>query len=201
MADDTLKKLGKVQSADQGRDAIHIAVLTMQAVADFHIYGKLWVDKAGALTVNEVPSNVGIVDPFLPPGTKVSKGDWYYVYLNPGSITGLVHVWTHPDFPERPMAAPPDAEAVIPYGVIVDRAKQRVDAFCRGSEMSLDYQEFIDLFENGHSGHYSFNGYYIYLGDEEISSEVPVAIIRDVETIIGRSVYERDEPLWFRCAC
>jgi hypothetical protein len=180
-------------------------VLTVQAQADFHVYGKLFVDKAGRPTPNEVPSNVGIVDPFLPPGTKISKGQWFYVYLQPGSISGLVHVWTHPDFPEADArkARPVPAEALgalTPRGEQIQRAKERVEGFVASADMSLDYHGFIELFETGESGHFSMDGNSIYSGDEEVSTEVPLDIVRDVETIIGRSL-ALDEPLYFRCAC
>jgi hypothetical protein len=200
MADDTIKKLGTVRAKDEGRDAIHIAVLTLQAKADFHVYGKLYVDKAGSPTPNETPSNVGIVDPFLLPGTKITKGSWFYVYLTPGSISGLVHVWTHPDFPDTPTEIPPDG-ALTPTGELRLAALQRIAAFCNNAGISLDSSELIELLDTGACRHFSFEGDSIYSGDEEISEEVPVAIIRDVETVIGRSVYESNEPLYFRCAC
>jgi hypothetical protein len=50
---------------------------------------------------------VGVVDPFL--FELVKPGDRFWLLLNPGSITGLRHDWSHPDFPNR--AASDTAEA------------------------------------------------------------------------------------------
>jgi len=196
MADDTLKKLGSVRAKDEGRDAVHIAVLTLQAKENFTVppIGNLWVNAEGDLSYSSLMA-VGIIDPFLQRGLLVEKGDWYYVYLKPGSITGLRHVWDHAAFPETTPVV------LTPHGEMIEAAKDRVRGFCEHADMSLDYFGFIELFQTGESGHFSWDGEgSIYAGDEEISADVPLSIVRDVELIIGRELGVQGD-LYFRCAC
>lgn len=37
----------------------------------------------------------GVVDPFL--DEEIRPGDCFYVMVQPGTVTSLRHVWTHPD--------------------------------------------------------------------------------------------------------
>ena len=88
------------------RDAIHIAVASVKAMHTLkpgqHIG---FVDNTninvGCNTVL-LPAIklIGIVDPFLT--ELVKENEWFYMLLYPKTITGLKHVWTHPDFKEEP---------------------------------------------------------------------------------------------------
>jgi hypothetical protein len=77
-------KLGQVIT-DIGarRDAIHIAVAPMVATAALHPGQRL---------------QNGIVDPFLT--APVQPGERYWLFLFPGTVTGMRHVWSHPAFTE-----------------------------------------------------------------------------------------------------
>lgn len=98
---DVLSLLGKTYdvSEPETRDAIHIAVIRLEPLT------KVFAGQRVGLTEGkadpDAPAKVGIVDPFLSevfvfPGRKV------FIYLFPGSITSLRHVWEHPAFVNPP---------------------------------------------------------------------------------------------------
>jgi hypothetical protein len=189
--DDTLKKLGTVRAKDEGRDAIHLAVVTLQALERFVVppIGNLWVDHLGKPAPTPA-SAVGIIDPFLPRGTLIEKGEWFFVYLKPGSISGLRHVWSHEAFPEGQKDALKEAK---------EKAERRVRDWCRETDTyGLDYQTCIELFEEGESGSFRLDGIAIYSSDEA-TGEIPSSILDDIELIIGKPLASRPE--FFRCAC
>ena len=92
-------KLGQlIEDGDRRRDAIHIAVAPVTAMEDLNpgqsvgfIYEEDKEHVKGASL-----SAIGIVDPFLTFGPR--KGERFWLFLYPNTITGLRHVWTHPAF-------------------------------------------------------------------------------------------------------
>lgn len=86
--------LGKVITTPQKRDAIHIAIVPVTATTEKLFPGQ-HVDAQGTMA----GARVGIVDPYLT--VPVKKGETFWLYLYPGSVTSLRHVWTHPAFAEE----------------------------------------------------------------------------------------------------
>lgn len=99
MSEQIIRALGHIIPEDvtQQRDCIHIAVLP--AVADAVLRPGQHVGIT-PFAANNVPiastevETIGIVDPYL--RRPVMAGQKFFVYLYPGSITGLRHDWTHP---------------------------------------------------------------------------------------------------------
>lgn len=82
------------------RDAIHIAVVPLTAGEYLHrgVEFKLSkVDPTVALNGEYDDYTVGIVDPFLK-ATHINKGERFWGYLRPNTVTGMRHHWEHPDF-------------------------------------------------------------------------------------------------------
>lgn len=95
---DAQETLGTVLEADReyGRDAVHVAVLP--AVAAMPMMPGTKVGIVDGKWSPAAPVKLGVVDPFLP--AFVRTGQPYWVLLYPRTITGLRHVWTHPDLSE-----------------------------------------------------------------------------------------------------
>jgi hypothetical protein len=83
-------ELGKLPGGPTGRDAVHVAIVAVQATCE--LCPGWHVDHLGKLD----GKSVGIVDPFLQ--QLVKPGDWFWLCLYPQSVTSLRHVWTHPVF-------------------------------------------------------------------------------------------------------
>lgn len=83
MADHT-KLVGTILESDPGRDAVHIALAPMIALREMRPGERL---------------KDGIVDPFLT--RNVQPGQRYFLFLYPGTVTRLRHVWTAPGFADE----------------------------------------------------------------------------------------------------
>ena len=101
---DVVKLLGKKYppGVKELRDAVHIAVVAMPVAV--RVYPGQTVGIRDRL-IDPTANPVGIVDPFLK--ESVNIGERCFLFLYPGSITSLMHVWTHPDVP-----APNDVEVL-----------------------------------------------------------------------------------------
>lgn len=82
------------------RDAVHVAIVPVIAGEDLRPGCRLRMVYGTTNTVINGDSNhdaIGIADPFIR-GWRIEKGQKFWMWLNPGTITGLRHDWTHPAF-------------------------------------------------------------------------------------------------------
>lgn len=96
-------EVGLIIKGDAARDAIHIAVIPLTAGEDLYVGNKVRLS-LGSLEValdGEYSGNraVGIVDPFLE-DYMVRKGQKFWCFIFPNTVTGMRHVWQHPQFIE-----------------------------------------------------------------------------------------------------
>lgn len=91
---DQQPELGRPPRPGAGKDAVHVAIVPTTARQAL-VPGQR-VDRDGG-TAGPV---VGIVDPFLP--GPVAPGEPYYLCLFPRTVTGMIHLWKHPAFPDTP---------------------------------------------------------------------------------------------------
>lgn len=86
-----------ITDGDRRRDAIHIAVAPVTAAGHLTPGQHVGLIREGNVElVGACERNIGIVDPFLP--APVEEGQRFWLFLYPGTITGLRHIWTHPEF-------------------------------------------------------------------------------------------------------
>jgi hypothetical protein len=86
-----------INNGDRRRDAIHIAVAPVTAAKRLSPGWHVGLIEPGNLElVAPSESNIGVVDPFLT--QDVEPGQRFWLFLYPGTITGLRHVWSHPAF-------------------------------------------------------------------------------------------------------
>ena len=86
-----------IEDGDRRRDAIHVAVAPVTA-AEWLAPGQHvgLIQQGNVELVGPCDRNLGVVDPFLT--RDVEPGQRFWLFLYPGTITGLRHVWTHPAF-------------------------------------------------------------------------------------------------------
>ena len=91
-------RLGQlITDGDRRRDAIHIAVAPVTAAEPLAPGQHVGLVREGSFEfVGPCDQNIGIVDPYLTAGVEAGQRFWLFLY--PGTVTGLRHVWTHPAF-------------------------------------------------------------------------------------------------------
>ena len=93
------------------RDAIHVAVFPMIAGEDHLHAGQKVRIKRGTTNValradynepeggmSSMPTDgdaIGVVDPFIGGWSSIRKGQGFYCFLTPGTVTGMQHHWKH----------------------------------------------------------------------------------------------------------
>jgi hypothetical protein len=115
-------KVGQLLSAKRlpARDAIHVAIFPMICGEDFLSPGQPVRIKRGTSNValcgryseldgRNADSAIGIVDPFIQDAI-LRKGDAFYAFLYPGTVTGMQHQWKHP-YIDNPVDTRDDSES------------------------------------------------------------------------------------------
>ncbi|MCE9607698.1 MAG: hypothetical protein K8U03_22650 [Planctomycetia bacterium] len=86
-----------IEDGDRRRDAVHVPVAAVMAATRLTPGQHVGLTQEGNIEmVGPCDRPIGIVDPFL---TKdVEPGERFWLFIYPGSITGLRHIWTHSAF-------------------------------------------------------------------------------------------------------
>jgi hypothetical protein len=90
-------KLGQPPAQDAKRDAIHTAIAPVVAAVGLKPGEHIGLLPDGRASNDAKP--IGIVDPFLT--KKVKPGERFWLCLYQQTVTGMRHVWRHPDFKEE----------------------------------------------------------------------------------------------------
>jgi len=185
---DTVAKLGKLIEGDEQRDAIHIAVAPVMAAEKLFPGERIGLVSEGvAGTSGEM---IGIVDPFL--RQPVMKGEKFWMFLNPGSITSLLHVWTHPAF-----------------AAVEGKTKRTSEEWLRNFAKTHDCPEYEVLIAAA-SGEklpdleyygtaYTTDGEYLHFNGRDAHGDIPDEFWVHLENLTGKKISER--PKYFSCSC
>ncbi len=148
----TLASLGKILHHEMPRDAVHIAVVPMMVIDETLLPGQRVGIVGDGIGAEAVP--IGIVDPFL--RSAVRKGARVWLYLYPGSITSLVHHWTHPAFASMADDPKVKAKAWIGefaniYGLSYDGIMDAASTWLQGEENAARKgSKWVDYDDYGH---------------------------------------------------
>jgi hypothetical protein len=174
-----VQTLGKIiQDEGAYRDAVHVAVAPVVAAATLAPGQHVSVQDGAAYGSLKQP--IGVVDPFLK--RSVEKGQRFWLFLYPQTITSLRHEWSHPAFPEdlgrRNVAL---SRAWIEhwgdrYGLTVDDA----------IDYAIGYLDHGDL---------------LFRGEELEGESVPIEFWDHFETVTGRRVSAEERGSFFSCSC
>ena len=176
MKDDTLKLIGKILKPDTGRDAVHIAVAPMVAAYRLRVGQAVVIREDGTAGAASGSRGVGIVDPFLTQDP--DKGETFYVFLYPGTITSLRHEWEHPDFKRKPKVKAEDPK---------NKSRLWIEAFAQRIGRSYD-----ELMEGAAQQS-------LYWGEDDYPS-FEMAFWDHWEVVTGKTRPPGADD-FFRCAC
>lgn len=174
--------LGKIIDGEQQRDAIHIAVAPVVAAERLVPGGHIGFtgDSTEEVTAR-AKVLIGIVDPFLT--AIVERGQRFWMFLYPQTITSLRHDWTHPAFKEVAVRVVGDQESAdwirsfaTGHGVTYD------DMMAAAKEWLIDREYFI---RGG-----QFEGEY-----------VPDEFWTHYERVTGTRVGDESRQSFFSCSC
>lgn len=130
-------KIGNIIEGTQSRDAIHIAIAPVTAAE--RLAPGQHVGFIGE-TVGASKNPIGVVDPYLTGA--VFKGDRFWLFLYPNTVTSLHHHWEHPAFEGRAMAVSVSEEALRRFadeaGISYLRLMEGAKDFLENDEYLID---------------------------------------------------------------
>jgi hypothetical protein len=193
--DDTLQLLGKLAPTSAGRDAIHIAVVPLVAAHDLVPGQHVGWATAAKDTVGAAHAKFGVVDPYLT--TRVKGGERVFIFLYPASITGLRHVWSHPEFREE---GEEEVQMLI-FPTNKADSERWIRDFIAGRHHDVDLPDHgtvLDAIDDHLTNDW---------GDEAVVfgqnayGDIPPEFWDHYEIMTGRKVPARKRASHFRCAC
>lgn len=204
MSDQSALGLGKIITSEQQRDAIHVAVLPV--TAGERLKPGDWISLGDEDLAYGDDAGIGIVDPFLKVGVK--KGQRFWLYLIPGSITSLRHVWTHPACPGGPEAP-----------AIIGKDKEGSERWLRNFIDSADCPSYDRVMAAAigehhknanpaedpkeYPGYYNSrnDGEYLHFGGHDAHGDIPAEFWDHVEIVTGKQIPNRQRARYFSCSC
>lgn len=187
---DAVATMGSILPKEaRGRDAVHVAVLS--AVADEVMYPGEHVGINGTIKEGEyvaysqVEPSIGIVDPFI--NGVVQKGERFWLFLYPRTITGLSHQWSHPAFDGAGGSYSSPASKLASERWLRD--------FCNSSNLP-GYHAVMNAVENNR-----YRGESLSIYGNDASGDIPREFWDHVENVLGEKIPEDEKAEHFSCSC
>lgn len=184
MIKDALDTLGEKIGPGQERDAVHVAVLPIEASQRLLPGARVGV--VGGKASLSAKTFVGIVDPFLKEAVK--EGEYFWLMLYPRTITSLRHVWEHPDIQEAPGLEPVDQKAV---------SEQWLRDFIAHS----DCPSYEIVIGKALSNYAAWDPEYLHFDGLDAHGEIPDEFWDHLEIVTGETVQKEDRAKYFSCSC
>lgn len=183
---DALETLGMIHFREEKRDAIHLAVIPVEALERLKPGARVGVGKDGKKAFNVSEGGVGIVDPFL--ARAVERGERFWLVIYPRKIQSLRHVWSHPDLPDETAATPPANIGSV------ESARARIRDLCADLDCTVDrlMDGAAEFLADGTALHFGFDLDYDWPADE---------FWRCYEIVTGLPVPDSKREFFFRCSC
>lgn len=178
-------KIGSPIDCEQFRDAIHVAVAPVVAGEGLNPAERIALNGNGEAV--RAKKAVGIVDPYLQ--SPIRKGQKFWMFLMPGSVTSLRHEWTHPAFREQAIAAPALSNEV-------DESVAWLKNFAN-EDVGLRYDRILEIGREAITSGSAFVG-----GDNEqdVFNEQKDEFLKHVAIVLGLKSPDRND-VYFSCAC
>lgn len=195
MAKDAVATMGEILPDEVGgRDAVHVAVISAEAARPLNPGANVGRSKQSTperlivgLPGQHSDEPIGIVDPFLK--DTVKKGQRFWLYLYPRTITSLRHNWTHPAFAD----VVENAALYIPPSQQV-AAKEWIRGFC--DPLGVTYDDMIEA-----TNLYLDRGQWFVRGGAFEGESIPNQYWIYFERATGRLVDADDRESFFSCSC
>lgn len=201
--------LGKIITGGQEmeRDAIHIAVMPMKAGEKLAPAEWVTLGELDGLAYGD-EEGIGIVDPYL--DRSVKKGERFWLFLVPGSISSLRHVWTHDVIDGQ------SARSIEPQPVDKQAESEKWLRKFIGEADCPSYDKVIAAAIGDHEknadqkndpaecpGYYnsSNDGEYLHFGGRDAHGEIPPEFWDHVEIVTGHRIFDGQRARFFSCSC
>jgi hypothetical protein len=206
---DALDTLGNIIDDKQQRDAIHLAVIPVEASAylapGWHVY--IENGKAYACDDEHDPRGVGIVDPFLKSAARA--GQWFWCVIYPRVITSLRHVWTHPQIPDTSeVSNAVDSLRRLKRNQEVFSSEQWLLNWCKQNG-EISYNDLLEVARTGevqkpdddeyYGQRWSLEDYALMSYGQDAYASIPPELWDHVKNVIGQEPVARPDSMC--CSC
>lgn len=184
-------EIGKLISGIAEKDAIHVAIAPVIAGKVLHPGEHVGIVNGMAKSTDKP---IGIVDPFLPTGSVVKKGQRFWLMLYPGTISSLRHHWIHASLPEDDLPKNTLELFLKSPESQNDKSKKWLEDFA--SEVGIDYDDLLDAAAN-----WVRSRDYLIEGGRWEGTYTPDEFWPHYENITGEKIEEDDRGNFFTCSC